>query len=652
MNSTPKKKDLSLDEVLRTAMLKKDKNSSTSAPRNNKTQKINSSGVVKKRAGPASTKISSGQLTIPEMIKNKKEIKKMDMDVCSANEAEYAAFEKPLKNAQMHPEPRTAEEYEMCLSLSESESSEEPRRTSAIQSNSLSNAPSKAIVTSNILLSGPSASSAQHVGVPSHVTESAKTASKNESQTETKLPSMTVKPSPIFIEENEKCNYNSLNSTLKELIGDTFTTKANKKGFRVICHNMDSYKKLLDYLKDNESKVESHTFQNMHERGFRGVIRHLHKLTPVNWIREQLIKLGFQVRFLDAMKNRFNKEPLHLFEVELEKCDKTTINSFLQLKRLGSQEIAVEKMYRQNVAQCHRCQNFGHTKNYCSRPYVCVKCGDPHPSSECTKHKDNIGRCANCKGGHTANYRGCPAYKQAAKLRNWPSLITNIKELIQSQKPSAEQLPPDWTNGHIVSSSKISNRPIKIPQNLSKQTQDYMRKISYAAVVANSPKNQTRKKATQQSNFPKLPEQQSLSQPIPQPREKPMQPKLQHEIHQLEVPHGPPESNYQPRMDLKSSYKNPWQPSGMPKNRSRSTEHTYVETTNRNESYSFINQRIDELAASLARNQEITQSQLMVTSKSITDGLNSLSTSIHLLTNLIAKLMQTFDPSAAQAGKI
>lgn len=179
-----------------------------------------------------------------------------------------------------------------------------------------------------------------------------------------------------------------------------------------------------------------------------------------------------------------------------------------------------------------------------------------------------------------------------------------------------------------------------------------MRKISYAAVVANSPKYQTRNKATQQSNFPKLPEQQSLSQPIPQPREKSMQSKLQHETHQLEIPHGPPESNYQPRTDLKSSYKKPWQPSGMPKNRSRSTEHTYAETTNRNESYSFINQRIDELAASLARNQEIMQSQLMVTSKSITDGLNSLSTSIHLLTNLIAKLMQTFDSGAAQAGKI
>ncbi|GBP72775.1 Nucleic-acid-binding protein from transposon X-element [Eumeta japonica] len=46
------------------------------------------------------------------------------------------------------------------------------------------------------------------------------------------------------------------------------------------------------------------------------------------------------------------------------------------------------------IVQCQRCQQYGHSKNNCMRPYRCVKCGEGHKSSECKRkielHRLNV----------------------------------------------------------------------------------------------------------------------------------------------------------------------------------------------------------------------------------------------------------------------
>lgn len=501
MNSKPIQKQVSLDEVLSAAMLKKEKNAgealptkaknapSTSIPANSTTRNVKAvkkitTGITKKRAAATT---SSNQLTITEMIKSKKAKDTSKMEVQSEDESEYAEFKLPLLSALPSSEPKTAEEYEMCLSLS-SDPGEDSQRSCT-----LNNAPSKAVVTSDILLVGPSKPVNKVSTKPQHVLDTSKAANKNEPlkpNSEANSKSLALKPTPIFISDSENCNFNSLNTMLKDLIGDTYITKSNKNGFCVKCNNMDSYKKLIGYLNDNQCKIVSHTYQIRQERGFRGVIRHLHKLTPMNWIREQLAKLGFQVRFLNVIRNRYNKEPLHLFEVELEKCDKSTVEAFLQLNKLGNQQVAVEKLLRQNTPQCHRCQRFGHTKNYCLRPFVCVKCAGEHPSTECIKSKDEEAKCANCKGRHTASYRGCPAYKEAAKL-NWPGHTVNTNDQRMEQNHSDDHQPlPKKSAGPLITNKSITAQNIMTPYVLGSQTQESMRKASYASVVANSQHHQ------------------------------------------------------------------------------------------------------------------------------------------------------------------
>lgn len=78
-------------------------------------------------------------------------------------------------------------------------------------------------------------------------------------------------------------------------------------------------------------------------------------------------------------------------------------------------KITVEEPHKRNgPVQCNNCQEFGHTKTYCTLRTVCVICGELHHSSVCSKKSQNdrnLVKCSNCQGNHTANYRGCVVYK-------------------------------------------------------------------------------------------------------------------------------------------------------------------------------------------------------------------------------------------------
>ncbi|XP_064552250.1 putative cyclin-dependent serine/threonine-protein kinase DDB_G0272797/DDB_G0274007 [Drosophila montana] len=84
--------------------------------------------------------------------------------------------------------------------------------------------------------------------------------------------------------------------------------------------------------------------------------------------------MGHEVRYVGVIKERFTAKPINTFEIELTKKENNT--KILELKHLGSQDIKVERQRkRTDPVQCHRCQAYGHSKNYCRRQFVCLKCG-------------------------------------------------------------------------------------------------------------------------------------------------------------------------------------------------------------------------------------------------------------------------------------
>ena len=41
-------------------------------------------------------------------------------------------------------------------------------------------------------------------------------------------------------------------------------------------------------------------------------------------------------------------------------------------------------------------------------------CGEAHSNKNCPNKEKRKAKCANCRGPHVANYKGCPAYKDQA----------------------------------------------------------------------------------------------------------------------------------------------------------------------------------------------------------------------------------------------
>ena len=65
-----------------------------------------------------------------------------------------------------------------------------------------------------------------------------------------------------------------------------------------------------------------------------------------------------------------------------------------------------------SVQQCHNCQHFGHSAKNCQAKTKCVICREGHSHKGCPNKEKKQPKCANCKGPHVANYKGCPAYKK------------------------------------------------------------------------------------------------------------------------------------------------------------------------------------------------------------------------------------------------
>lgn len=116
--------------------------------------------------------------------------------------------------------------------------------------------------------------------------------------------------------------------------------------------------------------------------------------------------------------------PFPLYQVTLAEDN---AGDLLKIARIGEYTVAIEPFKRpRGPPQCFRCQNFGHTRAYCTLPPVCVKCAGNHDSKECSKSPETLATCSNCKDSHTANYRGCPVFKRKLKPAPTPQAIEGL----------------------------------------------------------------------------------------------------------------------------------------------------------------------------------------------------------------------------------
>lgn len=236
------------------------------------------------------------------------------------------------------------------------------------------------------------------------------------------------KPPPLILYGVEDINklIEAIETCLKK---DEFNIKIiSKNQLRVTCKATDAYKKLMNLVR--EKCLIGHTFTRKDERCYRIVIKNLHHTTPLDAIREEIEKTGNKVRG-EIINARIGPEkiPSNTFFVNLEPGPKNKDVKNIQYIYHTVVKIEDPKR-RKTVVQCTKCQQYGHTKNNCLRPYRCVKCADSHKTSECPrKDKSSPAKCALCLGEHTANYKGCEVYKEILeRKRKAKAFRTNINQ--------------------------------------------------------------------------------------------------------------------------------------------------------------------------------------------------------------------------------
>lgn len=285
------------------------------------------------------------------------------------------------------------------------------------------------------------------------------------------------KPPPIFIPgiTNITKMINNLSSVISN---NDFNYKSIHGGqIKLNVKSVDSFRKTVKYFETNN--ISFHTYQLKTERAFRVVIKGLHHTTPVENIKAELILQGHQVRYIVNVKSKISKEPLPMFYVDLDP-DPDNKNIF-NIRYIDNAVVTIEPQRKiSDIVQCHRCQEYGHTKTYCKKPYVCVKCGLNHPSINCPKERDSPARCIHCLKSHTANYKGCQVYQNLVRKRTPENNIRYRNfSLNQNDFPPVNPNVNKLENEHFnqgVSYASVLNHDRNINNNFMKNIETLLNK--------------------------------------------------------------------------------------------------------------------------------------------------------------------------------
>lgn len=257
----------------------------------------------------------------------------------------------------------------------------------------------------------------------------------------------TIKPPPIILYGIEDVN------ELAKLIESVCDPKlfkiriVNKNLLRVLTECSETYKNVISTIR--AKGLIGHTFTQKDKKAYRIVIKKLHHTTPHSEIINAIEATGNKVRG-EIINARYgpNKTPTFTFFVNLEPGENN--KDIKNIQYIHHQRVTIENPRKSTtIVQCQRCQQYGHSKNNCMRPYRCVKCAEGHKTADCPKKDRNShAKCALCLLDHPANYKGCKVYQEislrkATQNKNYPMEPNSQKSTnyISSVQPNKTLLP-------------------------------------------------------------------------------------------------------------------------------------------------------------------------------------------------------------------
>lgn len=230
-------------------------------------------------------------------------------------------------------------------------------------------------------------------------------------------PARKYKIPPIFV--HNASNHQEIISDIKKIARHEFSTTYSQKYLKINLNHEDDYRKLRQFYSDN--KIQCHTFQDPNNKPLSVILRSVPISLTNDEIKKELLDKDLPVISVTRLLNK-EKMPIPLCAVELTASELAA--EVYKVTEICHAVITVEPRRKSaGIPQCHNCQRFGHTKNYCSMKPRCVKCDEEHPTSKCTK-KSGDPKCVNCGGPHPANYKGCNAYKELQQKRSISRVAT------------------------------------------------------------------------------------------------------------------------------------------------------------------------------------------------------------------------------------
>ncbi|GFU12820.1 probable RNA-directed DNA polymerase from transposon BS [Trichonephila clavipes] len=217
-------------------------------------------------------------------------------------------------------------------------------------------------------------------------------------------------------------------------------SKMTGEYFKLYCDTHDQYHELLDFLK--KVQYEFYSIKLKSERPIKVVIKGLPKKAKTEDMHSDLIDLGFTVDRVSQLTGKITNQLLPVFLVTLPR---NMINATIfKLDKLSYLNVTVEGYDSKGVTQCYKCQQFNHTASNCHIKPECLKCGEPHQTSDCLIYKVETMYCVNCETyGHMANYSKCPLYpkprKGATIKPNYPSIVNSLVRPNVSFAQAAQQ---------------------------------------------------------------------------------------------------------------------------------------------------------------------------------------------------------------------
>ena len=207
------------------------------------------------------------------------------------------------------------------------------------------------------------------------------------------------KPPPIIIE-----NVTSYPQMLEAFAStkipvDCYQTKVmNNNKIKISATNPKAYQTITALL--NNSKAQWHSFENKQTRDIRVMVKNLHHSIDPTDIINNLNQRGLKAKNATNKHKWFTanqKEdrrakglpevvPLDMFIVSFDR--ETDINKIYDIKSIMNCKVKVEPMRKNKIIpQCKRCQEYGHTHNFCHKTPRCVKCGKQHATRTATNRR-------------------------------------------------------------------------------------------------------------------------------------------------------------------------------------------------------------------------------------------------------------------------